>query len=309
MPLRILALVALLVSGGAPGLSSASANTANYPSDSAHLANPAGPGKNINYAQRIVALSPHSVELLFSIGAGDRIVGTVEYADFPAGAKQIPRIGNYHGIQIERVVSLKPDLIVAWKGGNKAADLNKLRSLGFRIFYTQPKNISEISTDLIALGELTGNRKQATARSRRLMDRYLDIKSRYRNRRPVRVFYQLWHDPFRTVGSGGWLNSLVSDCRGENVFLDAEGDYPQVSMEAVIAKNPEVIIVPHHPGNNSANSTARTDIWKTWGVVEAVRQERVFTINGDLLHRFSPRAVDGLALLCEMIDRGRQSDH
>ncbi len=255
-------------------------------------------------ARRIVALSPHAVELLFSIGAGNAIVGTVAYADFPAEAKQIPRIGSYHGVQIEQVVALKPDLIVAWQGGNKAADLSKLRSLGFRLFYSQPQNIPQIARDLTALGELTGNQVQASVQSKRLLDRYYKIKAQYQNKRPVKVFYQLWHDPLRTVGSGAWLNSLIGDCRGDNVFADADGDYPLVSIEAVLGKNPEVIMVP----NNPADVAAKTAIWKNWDEVDAVRRDNIFTINGDLLHRFSPRALRGLELLCESIDRVRKPE-
>jgi len=252
-------------------------------------------------AKRIVALSPHAVELLFAIGAGDNIVGTVEYADFPVEAQRIPRIGSYHGIQVERLISLNPDLIVAWKSGNKMADLNKLHSLGYRIFYTHPQNIAQISKDLVALGEITGNVSQAETQSSQLAEWHQSIKAKYGNRRPVKVFYQLWHDPLRTVGEGRWLNSLISDCRGENIFAGSGSDYPQVSMESVIKINPEVIIVPHHSGHVGA----KTALWNGWEEVDAVRLKRVFTLNGDLLHRFSPRALDGLELLCELIDQGR----
>ena len=123
-------------------------------------------------AMRIIALSPHAVEMLFAIGAGDRIVGTVEYADYPEAALAIPRIGNYTGIQLEQVVALKPDLIVAWKSGNKITDLKKLESLGFNMFYTQPKNIPQIGHDIKRLGELTGLQNNAEKVIETLNKRY-----------------------------------------------------------------------------------------------------------------------------------------
>ena len=251
--------------------------------------------------KRIIALSPHSVELLYAIGAGDRIVGTVEYANYPESAKEILRIGNYNGIQIEQVIALKPDLIVAWKSGNKAADLEKLESLNIPIFYTSPKDIPEISVDLRKLGEKTGLQANAEVVIKQLTAKYQSIVKNYQNKRPVKVFYQLWHDPFRTVGKGSWIESLIKDCNGENLFNDTSTPYPVVSLESVLVKNPEVIIIPHHSGEIGA----KKGIWKDWKEIDAVANQRLFTINGDLLHRYTPRSVDGLAKLCEAIDSAR----
>ncbi len=254
-------------------------------------------------AQRIIALSPHAVELLFTLGAGDRIVGTVEYADYPEAAKAIPRIGSYHGIQIEQVVALAPDLIVAWKSGNKVADLEKLSSLGFSLFYTHPRNIPQIGEDLKQLGALTGHTKEAEKAAADLNQRYEKIRTQYANQQPVRVFYQLWHDPLRTVGEGSWINTLIEDCGGQNLFATAESDYPLVAMASVITKNPEVIVVPHHSGSVGA----KVEIWKNWPEVDAVRNQRIHTLHGDLLHRYTVRALEGLTQLCEVIDQARRS--
>ncbi len=251
---------------------------------------------------RIIALSPHSVELLYSIGAGDRIVATVEHADYPKAALKIPRIGNYTGIQIERVLELKPDLIVAWKSGNKKADLEKLKSLGLNIFYTQPKNIGQIEGDLMALGIKTGLQENAKNVISSLNKKYNKIKQIYANKVKVKVFYQLWHDPLRSVGSSVWIESLINDCNGENIFHDSETSYPVVSLESVLVKNPKVIIIPHHSGNEGAHS----EMWANWPEISAVKENKVFILNGDVLHRFSPRALDGLNILCEKIDQGRE---
>lgn len=254
-------------------------------------------------AQRIIALSPHSVELLYAIGAGDRIVGTVEYADYPKEALKIKRIGSYTGIQIEQVLALKPDLIIAWKSGNKSADLAKLESLGFNVFYTHPKNISQINDDLKKLGEMTGLQNNAQKVINGLKVKYKKIKGQYSSKKKVNIFYQLWHDPLRSIGSNNWIESLITDCGGVNLFNDSKAPYPLVSLESVLVKNPEVIIIPHHSGSAGAKS----EIWKNWPEITAVKEKRIFTLNGDLLHRFTPRALDGLKLLCEKIDEGRKT--
>ncbi len=252
-------------------------------------------------AQRIIALSPHAVELLYAIGAGDRIVGTVEYADYPEAALNIPRIGNYAGLQIEHIAALEPDLIVAWRTGNPAADLAKLESLGLPMFYTSPTSIAEIGNDLIRLGELTGLVESAKAEAASLNAQYGSMKQTYTNKEPVRVFYQMWHDPLRTVGPNSWVESLINDCGGQNIFADAESEYPLVDMESALVKNPEVIIIPHHSGE----ITGKTNIWSKWPQVEAVKNDRLFTIHGDFVHRFTPRALIGLKQICEAIDSAR----
>lgn len=252
-------------------------------------------------AKRIIALSPHAVEMLYAIGVGDRIVGTVEYADYPEEAKEIPRIGSYTGIQIEQVVALKADLVVTWKSGNKLADINKIKSLGLNMFDSLPKDIQGISEEILALGELTGAQLRAKKVSEEILSQHREIKKHYANKKKVKVFYQLWHDPLRTIGKTSWIETMIRDCNGENLFNDTESGYPLVSLESVLVKNPEVIIIPHHSGEVGA----KTDIWDKWKNIEAVKKQRLFTLNGDILHRFGPRAIQGLKALCEAIDSAR----
>ncbi|NVJ60111.1 MAG: cobalamin-binding protein [Gammaproteobacteria bacterium] len=257
--------------------------------------------KSNNDNLRIIALAPHAVEMLYALGAGKNIVGTVEYADYPEAAKTIRRIGNYAGIQIEQLVALKPDLIVAWKSGNRAEDLAKIESLGFPIYYTSPQTINEVFTDLANLGEKTGQINEAKEIVAELKTEYSKIKQRYNNKRKVKVFYQLWHDPTRTIGKDSWINSMIEDCNGINIFSDTDAGYPLVAFETVVVKNPEVIIIPHHSGEQGA----KVDIWKKWQEVDAVKNDRLSVLNGDLLHRFSPRAIEGLSKLCGAIDTAR----
>jgi len=252
-------------------------------------------------AKRIIALSPHGVEMLYAIGAGDRIVATIDTADYPAAALKIPHIGNFNGIQIEKIVALQPDLIIAWDSGNKSADLNKLKSLGFEIFYSLPKNIPDIGKELIKIGELTGLKTQAQLVANKINKQHQAIVNRYANKKSVSVFYQLWHDPLRTIGPDNWNESLINDCNGANLFNDTSTPYPIVSLENILTKNPQVIIIPHHSGEVGV----KKEIWKKWQNINAVKNNNIFTIDGDLLHRFTPRAIEGLKRLCEAIDLAR----
>ncbi len=253
------------------------------------------------HKQKIIALSPHAVELLFAIGAGDRVVATVEYADFPEAALTIPRIGNYNGLQIEKIVELQPDLIVAWHSGNKGNDLKKIESLGFEIFYSHPQNIEQISLELIELGKLTNLESNAAIAAENVRIQHQKILLNNVTKPRIKVFYQLWHDPLRTIGPDTWINSLIEDCNGENVFNDSSTGYPVVSLENIIVKKPEVIIVPHHSGSKES----KVKHWQNWDIIPAVKNNQISVINGDLLHRLSPRAIQGLEKICAAIDSTR----
>jgi len=255
--------------------------------------------------QRIIALAPHSVEILFSIGAGDRIIATTDYADYPQAALNIPRVGSHNGIQIERVVELKPDLIIVWESGNKLVDIQKLKSLGFNIFYTRPNKISHISDEIRRLGELTGLQQRARKIIDQLETKHHQIKNKYKSKSKVKTFYQLWHKPLTSVGPDSWVESLLNDCHAENIFHNASSSYPVVSIESVLVKNPQVIIIPHHSGDKEIVSETKTDIWQKWSEISAVKNDQIYVLNGDLLHRFTPRALDGLQKLCEDIDKAR----
>ncbi len=250
---------------------------------------------------RIIALSPHAVEMLFSIDAGHLIIGTVEFADFPLEAKKIPRLGSYSGIQMEKILALKPDLIIAWKNGNKQSDLQRLDSFGFELFYSNPKNINEISDELIKLGKLTGLDNNAKTISESITLKHKQIINHYAKKSKIKVFYQLWFDPLRTVGSNSWLESLIMDCNGINLYNDTESSYPIVSLESILVRNPQVIIIPSHSDKKMTSS----NLWDKWTMIDAVKNKHIFQLNGDLLHRFGPRSLKGLEKLCSVIDKAR----
>ncbi len=256
----------------------------------------------IKEPQRIVALAPHIVENLFAIGAGDRIVGTVDYADYPAQANEIQRVGGYYGINMERLLSLKPDLVLAWKTGNKAEDLAYIEKLGIPVAYSNPDQVDNVADELRKLGELTHLKTRADRVATEFEVKLAAIRASQQDKPPVSVFYQLWPEPMMTVGGNTWINQLLTICHADNVFANSETDYPRISIENVLVSKPEVIIIPDE---KSKKPQPQID-WRQWPELPAVQHNQFISVNADLLHRFTTRMLDGLSEMCGKIDISRK---
>lgn len=256
----------------------------------------------VSKSQKIIALSPHSVELLYLLGVGDRIVATTSFADYPEAAKSIPVIGGYNGIQIEKVLSLQPDLIVAWEDGNKLDDLDQLERLGLNVYRTKTESLTEIADEIRQLGQLVGLPDIANEEANKYLQGLSQLKTRYQDKSPIRFFYQLWSEPLRAMAAKSWINEMLVGCGGQNVFNENIGDYPQVSIENVLAEKPDVIIIPSHHGHGLGEG----DFWEKWPEIPAVKNNRIFYVNGDLLHRFSVRTLEGMNTICEYLDTVRE---
>ena len=254
----------------------------------------------VEVAERIVALSPHSVEMLFLLGAGDKIVGTLDYADYPEQAKAIPRIGGHEGIQLDRLLELEPDLVIVWQTGNQNRDIARIEDFGIPLYISETKRLADIPKELHELAELVGATNKGKELAEAYNNRLGDLRAHYSGRSKVRFFYQLWSDPLRTVASGSWINEMFDGCGGENVFSSTTSDYPQVSLESVIEKQPQVIVVPTHKGKEIP-----MDMWLDWPEIPAVKNQQMIFFDGDLLHRFSYRTLDGMQQVCERFDEIR----
>ena len=252
-------------------------------------------------AQRIIALAPHAVELVYMLGAGDRIVGTTEYADYPEAAKNIPRIGGYSGIQIERVLELKPDLIIAWKGGNKDQDIAQMQALGLPVYLSITKKLDDIPKEMLSLGNKLGLVEKAQKAALAFNQTLAKLRSDSQHKSKVSVFYQLWSEPLRAMAAGSWINELITGCGGVNVFDDASLDYPQVSIETVLLAKPQVILIPSQHGNKIEAG----DKWAPWPEIPAVKNKQIHFINGDIVHRFSGRILQGMQAVCDVLDEAR----
>jgi iron complex transport system substrate-binding protein len=250
-------------------------------------------------ARRIVSLAPHLTEQLFAIGAGELIVGTTDFADFPEAARGLPRVARAHSVDLERVSAARPDLILVWGSGFPPATIDALRRLGVPTFVSEPAHLTDIATSLERLGTLTGRSAERAAGEFRA--RLGALRERYRGRREVRVFYQVWSDPLMTLGGRHVISEAISICGGRNVFADLTPIAPRVSTEAVLAADPEVIMTAE-PGGRPSAALA---MWKRFDGIAAVKRDRLVTLDADRINRHGPRILEEMESMCAAIDRAR----
>lgn len=251
-------------------------------------------------AKRIVSLAPHTTEMLFAAGAGDRVVGVVSYSDYPPQAKKIPRVGS-NMIDLEQVLALKPDLVVAWKSGNGERLVGQLRHLGLTVFVSEPTSIEIIAANIAALGRLAGTGEEANKVAASLRERRDALKKRYGQRPKLKVFYQVWNAPLMTVNGDHLISHVIELCGGTNIFADLPALTPTVSLEGVLAADPDVILTGEADGEQSKWLKE----WDRWPGLKAVRQRNLYHIKPDLLQRNGPRILDGAELVCGYLERAR----
>lgn len=255
-----------------------------------------------NPAQRIVSLAPHITEMLFAAGAGSRMVGAVNYSDYPYEALQIPRIGNYDNFDIERILAVKPDLIVAWQSGNTSAQIARLKELGFVIYLSEPRNIEDVPRDIERLGELAGTPQIAQPAATSLRGRHARLRQRYAGRPTVNVFYQIWNQPLMTVNGAHLVSQVIELCGGRNVFFDLPVLASMMDIEAVLKADPEAIVA----GGMGENNPTWLEGWRRYPSLLAVRSGNLFFIPPSLLQRNGPRILDGAEHLCQALERARK---
>jgi iron complex transport system substrate-binding protein len=252
-------------------------------------------------AKHIVSLAPHITETLFAAGAGERIVGTVDYSDYPEAAKKLPRVGGYSRFDLEAVVALKPDLIVSFYSGNAPAHIEKLRGLGFPIYISQPNRIADVASEIERLGVLSGTSAVANVAAGQFRERLAGLQKRYAGLPAVRTFYQIWKQPLMTIGGKQIISDVVHLCGGENVFAALPTMAPTVTVEAVIAANPEAIVA----SGMGESRPEWLDDWKRWASITAVARDNLFFVQPELIQRHTPRLLDGAERLCQHLETTR----
>ena len=251
-------------------------------------------------ALRVVSLAPSVTELLFAAGGGGQVVGAVNYSDYPEAAKRIPRIGSNREIDMELLMSLKPDLIVAWRHNSSERQIDMVRRLGIPVFLSDPQSLDGIPDAVLRLGQLLGTQAAAKSTATQLREQLAGLRTRYAGRAPVRVFYQVWDKPLYTLSGKHILTDAMKLCGGENVFDKLTVTAPIVSVESVLQANPEAIIA------TAEKNYGGVDLWKPYGTLAAVRSNNLFTLDGHLLNRAGPRMVQGTAAMCEVLEQARQ---
>jgi iron complex transport system substrate-binding protein len=256
-------------------------------------------------AMRIVALSPHLAELAFTAGAGERLVGVVEYSDFPAAARALPRVGDAYRLDYEAVVALAPDLVLAWQSGTPADVRGRLRDMGFRVVALDATGLDDLAMQVRRIGVLAGTEAVADAAAARYTERLRELRDRYRDAAAIDVFYQVSAQPLFTVSGRHVISEAIAVCGGRNVFADIEGLSPAVSLESVIVAKPGAIVA----GDDVAAGDPAGDLraqWARWTSIPAVRNGDLFVVDADLMHRHTTRILDAVEKLCANLEETRR---
>lgn len=252
-------------------------------------------------AQRIISLAPHATELLFAAGGGNRIVGAMNFSDYPPEARSIPTVGSNSQIDLERVIALKPDLLIVWESGNTARQIEQLSRLGIPVYHSEPRRLEQVATSVERFGALLGTQPQAQKAAASYRSQVEALGARYGHGVPVRVFYQVWDKPLYTLNDQQIVSDAIRLCGGQNIFGKLATIAPELSIEAVLQQDPEAIIA----GDEHAEGDRGVAIWKPYGAMTAVKRGNLFTLDGELLTRPGPRTVFGAARLCEALDKAR----
>jgi len=253
-------------------------------------------------ARRIVSLSPHITELLFAAGAGSRVVGNVDYGDYPPAAAALPKVGGASRLDLEAIVALKPDLVLGWESGNAPAAISRLRSMGLTVHVSETHRIEDIPGELERIGKMAGTEAAASAAAKAFRQRYARLAARYGRQSQVTVFYQIWKQPLMTVNREQIISDAISLCGGRNVFAQLPILAPTVTVEAVIAANPEAIIA----SGMDQSRPEWLDDWRRWTTLAAVAANNLYFVPPELIQRHTPRFLDGAEMLCEQLEAARR---
>lgn len=260
---------------------------------------------SITTTDRIVSLAPHATEYLFFLGAGDRLVGAVEYSDYPEAAKQVPRIGGYQTISLEKIASLSPTLVVIWPSGNPASIYDSLKQRNTPLFETEPHKLDDIAQELRSLSKQLHLDSNAEGKTVAFEQAIQALRDKYSQQPVVSVFYQVWEKPLYTLGGTHFFNDLLAVCGGKNVYADVMEPAPIVSMESVLARQPQVILSSSRHGDASLEEWREN--WQRWAQMPAVKNQQMFYVDADVFTRPTPRAVDAATALCAYLEGARKN--
>ena len=252
-------------------------------------------------AKKIVSLAPNLTELLFTAGAGNKIVATVQYSDYPEEAKNILQIGDAHNIDLEALIALMPDLIVTWKSGNSTALYNKLTNFGFEVYQSEADTLKKISTSILRLGKLAGTQAIAIPAAMKFQQEIEALEKQYSRKKSIKVFYQFWEKPIYTINGRHLISHIIELCGGKNIYSNLSSLTPQISIESVLKTDPDIIIA-------SGSDNLRPDwldAWKVWPELKAIQNNQLYFVQPDFIQRHTTRIIQGGKLICEYIDRAR----
>jgi iron complex transport system substrate-binding protein len=247
--------------------------------------------------QRIVSLAPGATEMLFAAGAGSEVIATVQYSDEPPAAKQVPRIGDVVAVDMERLVALRPEVAVVWPGGGNLAQIEEIARLGIPLYRQQVNSLADLPASLRRLGALAGTSEPAERAARDIEARLARIAQKYGNQRHPTVLLQVWNHPLYTVGGKHLMSDALRLCGARNVFGDLQELGPVIDIEAVVARDPDIIVAAAPPG---AAAEWIAD-WQRFKTLRAVRNGAVLAFEDVRLTRLGPSVVDATEALCKAL--------
>ena len=254
-------------------------------------------------ARRIVSLAPHLTETLYAAHAGPRVVGAAQFSDFPPEARAVPRVGNDAAIDLEAVLALRPDLVVAWPNAGTKRPIDRIEGLGIAVYRSEPRTLEDIARTLERLGALAGTQAGAREAARSFRERAAALAARHAGVPKVRAFYQVWDRPLLTVNGEHLISRVMSLCGGDNVFASMPRFVPEVDREAVLRANPEVILGSAPDGAGAA----WLDPWRAYPGIAAVARGQLVAVPAELIQRHTPRVLDGAERICRAFDTARRA--
>jgi iron complex transport system substrate-binding protein len=257
---------------------------------------PAGAAERL----RIVSLAPSLTEIAFAAGAGTALVGTVEYSDYPAAARRLPRVGDGWSVDVERVLALRPDVVLAWASGTPQTTIERLEAVGLRVVAVPTFRLADVPAALRLVGRLAGTPALAEDAATHFDDEVDRLRRQHAGAPVLTVFIQIDDQPLFTVGGRHVLSEVVELCGGRNVFADLGQVAPQVDVEAVLARDPQVIL---STDDTVADPAA---MWRRWPQLKSVRAATIYPLPSDLVARATPRLAQGVAATCSALDDARR---
>ena len=253
-------------------------------------------------ARRIVALAPHVVENVYSAGAGEHLVGVVAYSDFPQAATTLPIVGGYAQTNLEKILELQPDLVIAWQSGNSDSSVARIQQLGFPVYIDQPRRLDDIAKSIRDIGILAGTIDIAESNAQSYLSSIDKVRKKNLAQQPVSTFYQVWDSPLRTINGGHIISNAIELCGGLNIYADEALIAPIINIESILERDPEVILA-------SGMSDARPDWlddWLAWPSLSAVKLDNLFFVNPDHIQRHTVRIVNGINRICSQLQQARE---
>ena len=247
-------------------------------------------------AHRIITLAPNLTEIVFAAGAGKYLVGVSGSSDYPKSALKIPIVASFQRVDLEKLITLQPDLIITWQYTN-ALMVSQLNRLHMPVYKASSNQLSDIPKTIEAIGKLAGTEKIAKKSAKSFRVQLKALRRKYSQRKPIAVFYQLSQTPLMTLNKNSLVDGVIKLCGGKNIFENTPGVSPTISIENVLQRNPQVILVSDFSGNKNA-----VQFWQKYPMLQAVKNKRIYFVNPSLVERYGPRILQGAASICRDVN-------